>query len=129
MRGATATRTESRKPNVDGPHTNRFPRYKFQNWITPSDDELTRAGRFVLDALAAGKPVVVGVPCDSSPAWYDGKSVIDGPTHAPGGHAVLIYAYKEGVFWFKNSWGDKWGSNGCGRFSYRFVDHCLISAG
>jgi hypothetical protein len=35
-----------------------------------------------------------------------------------GGHAFAIVAYDENGFWIQNSWGKKWGRDGCGCISY-----------
>lgn len=36
-----------------------------------------------------------------------------------GGHAFAIVGYDETGFWIQNSWGGKWGRDGCGHLSYQ----------
>jgi hypothetical protein len=84
----------------------------------------------IKSALAAGKPVVLGIPVYDN--FYDlgpGHSDLNTVRGADeGGHAVTALGYDSYGVTIENSWGTSWGDGGFGRLSWRFVTHYVFAA-
>lgn len=67
-------------------------------------------------------------------AWLKGAGVVDAPAgrKTPGNHAVLVVGASESsepqMLKIKNSWGNRWGREGYGLISERYVDAYAICA-
>lgn len=82
----------------------------------------------IKEAIAAGNPVVAGIPVFES---MESRSVSDSghiPVPSPsekllGGHAIVLIAYDDAtqLVKFHNSWGTYWGDKGCGYIPYQFL--------
>ncbi len=60
-------------------------------------------------ALAARRPVVIGLNVDKAFLDADGPSYVDDTAGGAGGHAMLLTGYdKRGRFHLVNSWGEQW---------------------
>ncbi|MDQ1724744.1 MAG: hypothetical protein QOG52_1772 [Frankiaceae bacterium] len=74
--------------------------------------------------LAAGNPVILGIPAYDSFMWLTpANSYFDMPdaTGTWGGHAVLAVGYDSTGVLIENSWGSSWGSAGYARLSWAFI--------
>lgn len=47
-----------------------------------------------------------------------------------GGHAICLVGYddKARIIKFKNSWSEKWGDNGYGYLSYKYIEKYMLDA-
>ena len=79
--------------------------------------------------LAAGFPVLIGMPVDDAFMTLPAGSVYQGLTGpSRGGHAMVVVGYDDvkGAFRLLNSWGPGWSDGGRGWISYRgFRDTAL----
>jgi Papain family cysteine protease len=82
-------------------------------------------------ALAAGKPVVIGIPVyynffevgTASQGYYAGPS---GPFE--GNHAITALGYNPNGLVIENSWGTSWGNKGYATLSWSFVNGYVFDA-
>ena len=76
--------------------------------------------------LAAGQPMVIGIPVYDNFMWAGPSSSLIGVPTADmsywGGHALFAAKYDASGVWVENSWGTGWGSHGWGELSWAFVD-------
>jgi hypothetical protein len=75
-------------------------------------------------ALAAGKPVAIGIPVRSgfiSMDHTDSALDDDNRSKIRGFHEILATGYDQMGLWIQNSWGPAWGKGGYGRLSWRVV--------
>ncbi len=99
--------------------------------IIPGEGGVAQVRNMVV-ALNEGIPVVIGV------AWPHyltvQRGVLDAQKPAKGsGHAVTLVGYEtatgrleDAFFWFKNSYGVRWGMAGYGKVSYRYLTRNLM---
>lgn len=75
-------------------------------------------------------PVVIGVPVEWNAEWSHSGDISTFPKQIAGMHAITLYGYDDnlGVFFFKNSWGTKWGRNGIGTISPNYIQHYASEA-
>ena len=85
--------------------------------------------------LAAGNPVVMGIPVYSS--MESSKVAKTGAIPLPkttetllGGHAIVAIGYDDSksLVKFHNSWGSDWGDKGCGYIPYRYLQENYFNA-
>jgi C1A family cysteine protease len=81
---------------------------------------------YIKSSLAEGNPIVCGLVLYKS--FMDASVASTGIVPMPGkkdkmvgGHCVFLVGYKNGMFKFKNSWGDSWGDK-----SYFYVPEAYI---
>ncbi len=79
----------------------------------------------VMEALAAGNPVVYGTNVDGSWNSYSKGKVLKpvSDDDRTGRHATVILGYKDGLFICENSWGTSWGDDG-----FYLADPTLIAS-
>jgi len=88
------------------------------------------AQRAIEQSMAAGNPVVLGIPVygnfyTASPGSY----YIDGIAGAYyGGHAVFASKYDANGVWIENQWGTSWGLNGWVELSWTFIQRSAYEA-
>lgn len=78
-------------------------------------------------ALAAGQPVMVGIPVypefdyvNSSNGWLVGTPTAGESSR--GNHALFSPKYDANGLWIENSWGTGWGNAGWAELSWAFID-------
>lgn len=81
-------------------------------------------------SIAAGNPVVIGIPIypsveQAGPGSYF-IDAINGPLL--GGHAVFASRYDANGVWVHNQWGTSWGLNGWAELSWGFVQRLAYEA-
>lgn len=90
------------------------------------------AQQAIENAMAAGKPVAVGIPVYSNfmNATASAPLVDVPPAGAPlyGGHAIVAMKYDANGLWIENQWGTSWGLSGWGELSWSFVNRYLFAA-
>src|SRR3954449_6444863 len=83
-------------------------------------------------ALAAGKPVAIGLPIYTPFEYLNASDSVMTPAKATGtmlgGHMVAAYGYDSTGVKIANSWGTGWGRNGWGTLSWDFVDTYAFEA-
>jgi len=76
----------------------------------------------VMQALASGSPVALGIPVYND-FMYLGKhslySTVSGTSL--GGHMLTAYGYDAQGVWIRNSWGTSWGNGGDAKLSWAFI--------
>ena len=74
--------------------------------------------------IAAGTPVVLGIPVFDNFYNNHGKPLVDVPTSGSsyGNHAVFAPRYDAAGVWIENSWGTGWGVNGWVELSWAFIN-------
>jgi hypothetical protein len=82
----------------------------------------------IIQVLDAGVPVVAGIKWPEQKAYNDNVVLDEQPAVENSGHAILLVGYRTKTgkladleFLFKNSYGEKWGDNGYGIVSYRYL--------
>ena len=76
-------------------------------------------------SIAAGIPVLLGIPVYDNFYFDSGQSFIDVPSAGMkyyGNHAVFAPKYDAAGVWIENSWGTSWGQAGWAELSWAFVD-------
>ena len=78
-------------------------------------------------------PVVIGILCFREMFFVGKNGKISYPSNSNeilGGHAVCAVGFndRKKLIKFKNSWGKKWGKNGYGYISYKYVNNCMLDA-
>jgi hypothetical protein len=96
----------------------------------PGRDQAARIANLI-QTLNEGIPVAVGLRWPPASTIRNAFLDRQKPQEA-GGHAVTIVGYEnktgaigDTVFYFKNSWGPKWGTGGYGRVTYHYLDNNL----
>lgn len=84
----------------------------------------------VCNALASGFPVIVATETDHAFRAYRAGEVLEAPTAALGGHAMVLVGHvfdAEGALTFvgANSYGEEWGDRGYFRASWQWLAACL----
>jgi hypothetical protein len=82
-------------------------------------------------ALAAGKPVAIGLPVRPGfDNMANSSTTLDTDTTGTsrGNHEVLATGYDQSGLWIQNSWGTGWGYGGFGRLSWQVVSQDVYSA-
>jgi len=89
----------------------------------------------IVQVLNAGVPVVIGMKWPEQKHFDDNVTLDDQPGLEKSGHAVLLVGYltktgkiEDAQFLFKNSYGEKWGNNGYGVATYKYLVGNLQSA-
>jgi len=89
----------------------------------------------ILQVLDAGVPVVIAIKWPEQKKFDDNVTLDAQPGLEDSGHAVLLVGYRTKTgkladiqFVFKNSYGEKWGDNGYGVATYRYMLKNLQSA-
>src|SRR5439155_25116781 len=92
----------------------------------------TAAMSAIETALAAGKPVAIGLPVYMPFEYLNASDSVMTPAKATGsmlgGHMVAAYGYDSTGVKSANSWGAGWGRNGWGTLSWDFVDTYAFEA-
>lgn len=90
------------------------------------------AQQAIESALAAGQPIVVGIPVYSSFMYASASApLVDVPPAGAtyfGGHGIVAVKYDANGLWIQNQWGTSWGLNGFAELSWAFVNQDLWSA-
>jgi len=75
-------------------------------------------------SIAAGTPVVLGIPVYDNFYNNYGNPLVDVPTSGSsyGNHAVFAPRYDASGVWIENSWGTGWGVNGWVELSWAFIN-------
>jgi C1A family cysteine protease len=112
-----------------------FPRVKLDglkyDWITAMWSFGSTRAQLIQERIKKKRPVVITLKV-YAPQWKDklvtytaetDKKCENG-TFECYGHAVLLTGYdtKRKVFYFKNSWGEKWGDKGYGEISFDYIN-------
>ncbi len=99
--------------------------------IIPGDDLEAQVGNMIV-ALNEGIPVVIGMKWPHYLTVRSGVLDQQKPLEAPG-HAVTLVGYEtatgrieDAFFWFKNSYGVRWGMSGYGKVSYAYLKKNLL---
>ncbi|GIU69049.1 MAG: hypothetical protein KatS3mg002_0285 [Candidatus Woesearchaeota archaeon] len=84
-------------------------------------------------SLYSKGPVVIGIICFEEIFYVGQNGIVPYPRNPwlhYGGHAVCLVGYdrERQLFKFKNSWGSRWGENGYGYLSYRYINDFMIDA-
>lgn len=88
---------------------------------------------YLIRALLAFGAVCVTLPVDWSVGWtYGTDGKIGRPKVLAGYHRVILSGYNkvsnDVIFYFKNSWSDKWGTVGFGGFSFNELEGLIYDA-
>lgn len=81
----------------------------------------------IKQAINDGKLVTISLPVDWSAGWRKG-SEISAPKNISGRHRVVIFGYDDDTFFFRNSWGKKWGKDGNGSFKFSDYESYFLDA-
>lgn len=83
-------------------------------------------------AMAAGQPVVVGIPVYSNFMYATAAApFVDVPPAGStyfGGHGIVGVKYDAKGLWIQNQWGTTWGLDGLAELSWAFVNQDMWSA-
>jgi len=89
----------------------------------------------IVQVLNAGVPVITGIKWPEQMKFNDNVELDEQKGLENNGHAVLLVGYRTKTgkiedmeFLFKNSYGEKWGENGYGIATYRYLSKYLQSA-
>ena len=102
--------------------------YKIADYENP---DLTDPTAAIMQELAAGRPVVLGIEVYSNFMNADSTSYLIGAPSAgdydEGGHGITAFKYDANGVWILNSWGNSWGLNGWGELTWDFIanQNCL----
>src|SRR3954447_7076295 len=102
------------------------------SYLFSGQNQGTAAMTAIETALAAGKPVAIGLPIYTSFEYLNASDSVMTPAKATGtmlgGHMVAAYGYDFTGVKIANSWGTGWGRNGWGTLSWDFVDTYAFEA-
>lgn len=89
----------------------------------------------IVQVLNAGVPVIAGLKWPEQKSFGDNATLDEQPGLDKSTHAVLLVGYRtktgkieDAQFLFKNSYGEKWGDNGYGVATYKYLAGNLQSA-
>jgi len=91
----------------------------------------TTGAAMIENALAAGKPVAIGIPVRAGFInMGHGTDALDNDNtgRIRGFHEILAIGYDQLGLWIQNSWGTGWGKAGFGRLSWRVVASDVFEA-
>ncbi len=96
--------------------------YKIADYENP---DLTDPTTAIMQELAAGRPVVLGIEVYSNFMNADSTSYLIGAPSpgdsSAGGHGITAFKYDASGVWILNSWGNSWGLNGWGELTWDFI--------
>jgi hypothetical protein len=102
------------------------------SYLFSGQNQGTAARTAVETALAAGKPVALGIPVYTPFEYLNSTDSVMTPAKATGamlgGHMVAAYGYDPTGVKIANSWGGGWGRNGWATLSWDFVDTYVFEA-
>src|SRR3954447_22912414 len=102
------------------------------SYLFSGQNQGTAAMAAVETALAAGKPVAIGIPIYMPFEYLTATDSVMTPAKATGsmlgGHMVAAYGYDSTGVKIANSWGTGWGRSGWGTLSWDFVDTYAFEA-
>ena len=115
-------------PTAD--ETRQAAAYRIRSWTSSNQTGLSVAD-WIRSSLAAGNPVVIGIPVYSNfwNATSNSYFITDQVSgDSSGDHALFAPAYDQNGLWIANSWGTGWGLNGWAELSWSFVSTYVDSA-
>src|SRR3954447_24864904 len=102
------------------------------SYLFSGQNQGTAAMAAVETALAAGKPVAIGLPIYTPFEYLNASDSVMTPAKVTGsmlgGHMVAAYGYDSTGVKIANSWGTGWGRSGWGTLSWDFVDTYAFEA-
>lgn len=105
--------------------------YRITGWSTLFNGagQGSAARTAIMEALAAGKPVGLGIPVyrDFLTGYSGGLYTRTSGTNL-GGHMVTVFGYDSAGVIIRNSWGTGWGEDGDGHLSWKFIEKVASSA-
>ena len=102
--------------------------YKISDYENPDLGDPRQA---IMQELAAGRPVVLGIEVYDNLFNADSENYLVGPppygTASEGGHAITGFKYDDSGVWILNSWGSGWGLDGWAVLTWDFIENssCL----
>jgi len=88
--------------------------------------EVPRTAEFIKRAIFAFGSVCFTTSVDWSKGWRHGTDGHVSRTISQSGlHRLILSGYDENKFFFKNSWGERWGEEGFGSFDFDDMRECL----
>ncbi len=105
--------------------------YRISGWnrLWLGDHQGNSAQLAVEQALAAGNPVLIGMPVYLDFEYLNSSALYNTLSgRSLGGHMVTIFAYDAQGVWIRNQWGTNWGSHGDAHLSWAFVNTLVMAA-
>src|SRR3954471_4672994 len=102
------------------------------SYLFSGQNQGTAAMTAIETALAAGKPVAIGIPVYMPFVYLNATDSVMTSTKATGsmlgGHMIAAYGYDSTGVKIANSWGTGWGKNGWATLGWDFVDTYAFEA-
>ena len=105
--------------------------YKVSGWnrLFNGTNQGVAAKTAIMQALAAGKPVALGIPVYRDFMLLGTHSLYNTLSGSNlGGHMIAVYGYDADGIFIRNSWGTAWGNSGDAKISWGFVTRLATSA-